>query len=370
MSISVVRCKDYSRKDVIESVRRIFCELGGIEKFVNPMERVLVKPNLLGAHPPQQAITTHPEVVRGVVRLIKEAGGVPLIGDSPSTLDIWNVYEKTGIRQIAEEENVELLDFNSYKVVEKSIDHPTIKKIYLSKYVEEVGAIINLPKLKTHSLTVFTCGVKNLYGFVPGLLKTEYHRYAATTKLFNKLLAEIFTILESKVRLTVVDGVVGMDGEGPASGRVRNFGILYGSDDVVEVDIFTAQLFNISPRRIELFRYCKRDFSYDTNEDIVREYKFRDTVLPARHIVNYIPEVFIKFLSPLVWLKPNISNSLCRLCKKCYDICPTKAIKMDGDRLVIDDRDCIKCFCCKEVCNYGAVSVKESLLLKIGRRLI
>jgi len=370
MGVFAVRCRNYNLKGITEAIRSIFFELGGIEKFVKPGEKVLIKPNLLGAHLPEEAVTTHPEVVRSVVRLVKEVGCTPLIGDSPSTLDTWNVYERTGMRRVADEENVELLDFNTYRVIEKKIIHPTIKKIYLSKYIEEVDAIINLPKLKTHSLTIFTCGIKNLYGFVPGLLKTEYHRYAATTNLFNKLLAEIFNILKGKVRLTVVDGIIGMDGEGPASGRVRNFGLLYGGDDVVKVDIFTARLFNISPRRIELFKYCKRDFGNEINEDIAEEYKFSDTLLPARHVVNYIPEVFIKIASPFVWFKPVINNLECRLCEKCYNICPSKAIERKGDRLLINERDCIRCFCCKEVCEYGAIWTRESLLLKIVRRLI
>jgi uncharacterized protein (DUF362 family) len=118
--VSLVRCADYDTARVFEAVKRAVDFIGGINNFVMPGMKVLVKPNLLSARAPEEAVDTHPEVVRAVVKLVKEAGGTPVIGDSPGgyhkNIDI--VLEKSGMKTMAQEEGVEIVRFTTSRFVD------------------------------------------------------------------------------------------------------------------------------------------------------------------------------------------------------------------------------------------------------------
>ena len=190
--VSFVKCETYTREEVFLAVKRAVDLCGGMGSFVKPGERILLKPNLLSAKEPERHITTHPEVVRALIRLVREAGATPLLGDSPggAIKGVARVWEKTGMKKLADEERVELVNFETIGSVEKEISHPRIRSIHVSKAVLNCDGIINIPKLKTHALMVFTGCVKNLYGIIPGLRKAEYHKLAPFPDEFGHLLGE------------------------------------------------------------------------------------------------------------------------------------------------------------------------------------
>ena len=163
--VSAYHCTNYDRNNVYNIVEKIVKSFGNISDIIKPDSKVLVKLNLLSAYTPEQAITTHPEIVRAVINIVKKAGAIPVIGDSPGNLTsgIKNVWNKTGMSQLAKEENVELVNFEACGCVEVSIQHPAIKQIYVTKAVKDCDYIINIPKLKTHTFMEFSCGVKNFY---------------------------------------------------------------------------------------------------------------------------------------------------------------------------------------------------------------
>jgi uncharacterized protein (DUF362 family) len=171
--VSLIKCTEYTQETVEKAIRRTFDLLGGIQSFVHPGEKILLKPKMLSAKPPERAITTHPEVVRADARLVKEAGATPIIGDSPggAIKGVERVWKETGMQKMAAEENIELVNFETAGAVEKQINHPVLSSIYLSKVVFEVDGIINIAKLKTHAFAVFTGAIKNFYGCIPGLRK-------------------------------------------------------------------------------------------------------------------------------------------------------------------------------------------------------
>jgi len=375
--ISILKCENYNYDLLYEKTNKAISLLGGIQKFIKPGERILVKPNLLGEHLPEEAVTTHPEIVRVMVRIIKSANATPIISDSPSVLNTENVYEKTGIKKIAQEEKVELINPENYLLMKFETGIDRIKEIYISKIAFDIDGIINVPKLKTHTLTTFTLGIKNLYGLIPGFIKSDYHKKAYNTKLFSELLCEIYRIVKPKIRLTFIDGIIGMDGNGPSNGRVRNFNLLLGSEDTVALDTFVYNLFNV--KEIPLLKYCKQKNLGETEIkkiEVLGEkiLPFKDVLLPKTHIVNFVPEIFVNLGSNFVWCKPKIINSKCKLCMKCYQICPTKTIKsknVSGKKsLYIDWDNCISCFCCNEVCPYNSIEIRESLILNIVRKFI
>ncbi|MFH2070073.1 MAG: DUF362 domain-containing protein [Elusimicrobiota bacterium] len=383
MKISLVKCPDYQPENLNMAIGSAVRLLGGLQEFVKPGERILIKPNILGSHSPEECVTTHPEFVRAVVRMVKDAGAIPVIGDGPSVLNGMEIFQKTGMAEIARQENVELVNLNDSPGRDFQSKRSKLKKIYITKYLDGIDGIISLPKFKTHSLTTITLAVKNLYGLVPGLLKTEYHKIAHSTALFSKILLDIFDIIRPKLRLSIIDGIQGMDGEGPANGRLRNFNFILAGDDAFALDIVGCELMGIDPKTIFTLRESKimlKDI--EIKGGAIGEFKIKDPAIPKTHIANYIPESLAGVLAKFVWSKPEIMVRECKLCMKCFDICPVKSIKKVQDaprdtpqdstgkiHLKVDWQNCISCFCCNEVCPHHSIEIRQSSLFRLAKKI-
>jgi len=379
--VLILKCENYQPNELKAKIEKIFSYF---PQAVKPNEKILIKPNLLSAHLPEETVTTHPEFVRVVAKVIKNIGAQPTIGDSPSGIEkVEKVWEITGMKKIAQEENIELVNFTHSSVREFSSQNFPGKKIYLTDAAFEVDGIISLPKLKTHGLTTFTTGIKNLYGLVPGMIKTDYHRLAYNSQLFAQLLSEILTVV--KPRLTITDGIVGMDGNGPVVGRIRNFGLILASDDVVALDTVVCEIIGLKKEFVPLLKFCEDKKLGETNLEKIEivgeklgDCKIRDFILPPTHLINYLPQSVASILSDFIWFRPGINQTKCELCLKCYESCPVKAIKLissanrgrkEKKYLWIDHKECINCFCCSEVCPYGAVETEQSIPMKLVRIL-
>ncbi len=376
--VSAYHCDDYDKDNVYNIVENIIKSFGNISDIIKPNTKILIKLNLLSAYTPDQAITTHPEIVRAVINIIKKAGAIPIMGDSPGNLThgIEYIWDKTGMLQLAKEENVELINFEACGCVEVSIQHPNIKQIYITKAIMDCDAIINLPKLKTHTFMGFTCGVKNFYGIIPGVRKAEYHKLAPTPKDFSYLLSEIYRMVKEKLLFTIVDGVYGLEGNGPSlSGQKRKYGIIAGSQDTVMLDTFILDKMGIKSRNNVLLKPLKEKKLGDTNlqnmiyvGDNVFEFNFGKTKLPVTKFLTLLPSWLARFITKyagrLFWVKPNIIESKCVGCLQCMKSCPVKAIVKDKDGVkpVIQKEKCIGCFCCHELCLHKAVEIKESFV--------
>ena len=177
--VSIIRCGDYDRARVFDAVKRATDLACSIKESVKPNMKVLVKPNLLSARPPEDAVDTHPEVVRAVVRLVKEAGGRVILGDSPAAgfgKNVLDVYEVSGMKKLAHEEGVDLVKFTSAKFVDG---------IPISRYVFDCDLVISVPKFKTHCITMITAAIKNTYGVVIGMHKAAAHSKAPREEAYT-----------------------------------------------------------------------------------------------------------------------------------------------------------------------------------------
>ena len=244
-SVSIVKCGNYDWQQVKVSVKKALGLLGGIESFIRPGSRVLVKPNLLMAKEPEAAITTHPQILRAVIVLLKEIGCKVIVGDGPSVWgnqieDVGQVYCVSGTAQVCKEESVELVEFSKRRMRDK---------FPLTTYLDECDFLVNLPKLKTHEFTLVSAAVKNLFGLVCGTYKTELHKNYFDARDFSKILAEI--LKEVRPALTIVDGVVALEGDGPAtSGRPKQLGLILAGADCVALDSLVAKIIGIEPRDV------------------------------------------------------------------------------------------------------------------------
>ena len=221
----------------------------GIDRAVRG--RVLIKPNLLLAARPEQAITTHPRVVRAVAEFVRDHGGQPVVADSPAVGKMARIYRRGAYREALEALEVPFLAFEG----ESDVDiGPPFGRIPLARQVLEADAVINLAKLKTHSQMTLTLGVKNTFGCVVGLKKSEWHMRAGIDKgFFARLIVQIHQAVGPLY--TLIDGVMGLEGHGPGkAGRPVTPGILIGSPSAHAADHAVCDLIGWPPGRLPTLR--------------------------------------------------------------------------------------------------------------------
>ncbi|MGE5561556.1 MAG: DUF362 domain-containing protein, partial [Chloroflexota bacterium] len=229
--VAVTRCSTYDQDVVDAALREAVDLLGGIERFVRPGQRVLLKANLLGKHRPEDAVTTHPAVIEAVTRLVQAAGGRVLIGDSPggsyTESALRALYDATGLDAVAERTGAEL-NYDTTEVIQPHPAGQLAKSFPVIKPITVADVIIPVSKLKTHGLTTFTGAVKVLFGVIPGLRKAEYHVRMPAVDDFAGILVDIAEMV--KPQLSIMDGIIGMDKAGPAAGRPRGVGPRFAAE--------------------------------------------------------------------------------------------------------------------------------------------
>ncbi len=364
--VSLARCRTYETLEVEAAVRRAVDAVGGIRAFIHPGERVLVKPNLLTDAAPEAGITTHPEVVRAVLRCIKAVTPHVVCGDAPSVWgkkrDVDRVYEISGMRRVCAEEGVEMVYFNT----------PRLRGRYpLTDWLDKCDRVVSVPKFKTHGYTVLTAGVKNCYGFVVGMNKMKIHGEFPRPQDLCRVFVEIYELC--RPHLTVCDGITAMQGEGPGSGgTLRPMELVAVSHDALALDIVLAQVMGLAPEdiptnRVAMQRAAVRGKPLDVTVcgAPLSSFVVKDFVLPRTTFLHRAPGWMLAVVKTLLRMRPVIDAGRCRVCGVCQKGCPGHAIANRDGRMVIDAQRCILCLCCQELCPHGAVSIKKSLFLRV-----
>ncbi len=366
--VAIVRCKSYDKDLLFKALNKGISLIGGIETIVKENSRVLIKPNLLSARRPEEAVTTHPEFVRAVIRMLKERNCDISVGDSPSGYGsnlVDNIYEVTGIKSVCSQENVNLVKFDEATVIDG---------IPIARHALKQDAVISLPKFKTHGITVITGAIKNMFGLVTGLTKVEFHKKFPSPDEFSRFIARFFSSV--KPTLSIVDGILAMDGEGPSGGRVRNLGLVVMGKDAVSVDSVLAGIANIDVKNVSSIVEAGRLNlgEADINNIEILGERLQDAVvkdfkLAGRSVLLSLPAPLMNVISGLVSFKPHINKKKCTRCNICLKSCPVDTIEERGGYLEIRHDKCINCLCCFEVCTFGAVSIKKSFLVGLISRI-
>jgi len=379
--VAVIPCEEYDAKAVYEAVEKGVALLGGWKSFVKPAEKILLKPNLLNRADPDRAVTTHPAVFESVILSLRDKGFPDLTyGDSPGHPgSVEKTAEACGIKEAADRLGVPLADFTRSQNVEY-IRGRTTRKFEISQGVLDSDSIINLCKMKTHQLERITGGVKNMFGCVYGMHKGAAHARYPDAESFAQMLVDLNLLL--KARLHIMDGIVAMEGNGPASGTPVKMGVILISEDPVALDATFCRLVDLDPASIPtvfyggifgLGKWKESDIEILGVEDLS---DYRNPKFDVSREKSYGGKWAYLDKLKILARKPVILKNRCIRCGACVQACPLedKAVyfpdrdmadsSSDGGKRevpVYDYKKCIRCYCCQEMCPEQAIIVKRKL---------
>lgn len=324
-------------------------------------KKVLVKPNVLRTAESAEAITTHPAVLRAVVTRLKSMNPAQLIvGDNPGVFTYGaneTAFAQTGLTEAAQ---------GHYRNIgaesrEVPFNHASKDRVSVSKAVLDADVIISLPKFKTHGLTVLSGAIKNSFGILPGAQKAQLHKLAGNPARFNELLVEVFRLRVPD--FFIVDGIVGMEGNGPASPDLRDVNLILASDNAVALDGVIARLMGVEePGQLRFLAKAHEaglgEYSLEATEIIGELRPIAGFKLPPMggEAIARAPQVQA-FIESRTLLRPKADPDKCTGCGACIDQCPASALAFDEELPKVDPDKCIVCFCCQEMCPEKAMQL-------------
>ena len=361
--VSAIKAKHYDLDELIPAVKKSLELIGGLNSVLKPGNKVFVKFNHLSPpSPPERGIVTHPIFVEAVLTLLKEVGVEITVGD-----DIEEGNEDgfiiSGFREMCDRQGVKLVNLRETGFVEKSCNGKILKNLYIAKDVIEADVIISIPKFKTHSLTTFTGGIKNLFGVIPVGLRRRFHGDYFKLEDFSQILVDIYAMVKPQV--TIMDGVIAMEGEGPGSGKLRNLGLILASKDVVALDAVAGGIIGLKPDDVLTTRDAgerglgisdlKKIKIVGEKFDTLVVDNFKLPTIVSHMAMKMAPHGVVKYILNQISPRPRVKKKNCTACIKCVEACPTGAATMLGETAVINDQLCIRCMCCHEVCRFSAI---------------
>ncbi|MFQ5808222.1 MAG: DUF362 domain-containing protein [Armatimonadota bacterium] len=361
--VAVRDCPHY--EGAADAIAGALADIGKLHVFDG--KRVLLKVNLMRGTPPEQAKTTHPEFVRGMIRVVKEQGGTPLVGESSGIVGFGDeACEASGLGEAVRDEGAEWVNFDAQDMRLVQVDGRELRSLYLPAVLWECDVLVTLPKLKTHTLTTFTGAIKNQVGLLPGGSKCAIHRTASTVARLAEAVVDLNVAVP--FHLGVMDGVVGLEGGGSVKGEPVASGIVAASADLAALDAVCSALVGIAPDEVPTTVAAEaRGIGRGRLEDI--EVIGRDPTQPVASFARPGPEPkrnplvakgIYRMRQQALW--PVATHAECTQCGTCADVCPVDAVTVDPWPTVA--RSCIYCFACRERCPTGAMKLSCKWYLK------
>lgn len=373
INVSITACGDYSPEHLDAALAAVLEPLGGLD-WVQSGMTIAIKTNLVSRMSPESAAVTHPEAVAALTRMLVSRGAHVIVGDSPggpyTATWVHSVYHGAGIAAVERAGGELNEDFETEEV--RFPEGKTAKSFSYTSWLKKADAIIDFAKLKTHGMAGMTCAVKNFFGSIPGTRKPEMHYLYPNTPDFCSMLVDL--ALYNAPRLTIVDAVDCMEGNGPTQGEPRHMGSILAADTPFNADLVCAHLIGMeaadAPTVAESISrgLCPADWhdlaiSGDPDEFALPDFKR----LPVGGKIDFRTKIPIvsAFMRRGFGTGPKVDKAKCVGCGKCAEVCPAKAAHVVNGKAQIDAKKCIRCFCCQEFCPKGAVCVHRPLLARL-----
>lgn len=368
-TVILKKCTTYDDTVIQKEIDDIFSLLGGIDNLIKENDKVFIKLNCLGPFAPEKGITTHPAILRAVIKKVKEKTNNIIVGDNPAIRDIIYTMKKCSLYDVCVEENVSFFNPKNEVIITNS-NPSTYKEFLVSKDMVEADVLINLPKLKTHSLAYMTCAEKNFFGLIYGLNKSAWHTKASNPLDFGEAINDLFgAFLEKykyKTLIHILDGIIGLEGEGPStSGIMKKADVILASVDAVSLDEVACHICSLDPNKLYITRIAaERGYGEGNINNIkilgnkLEDFKDLSFLPPKDSLTNVGLRILrIKMLCNLLLEHPKLNSSVCIKCGECAKICPQNAMTIvKGKVPSLKSKKCIRCWCCLEVCPQNALT--------------
>jgi len=373
-AVSLAPCPDYEFDKIFPALEACLEPFGGMDQIIPAGAKVLIKINLLNDYPLEYATVTHPLVTKAVIRMVKNAKAIPIVGEQSGPAEkgmTLRAFKNSGTLDVCLQEGVGISAFNEKGY--ESVDCPSnkhLKTLFLAKDVLESDFVIGIAKVKTHIQTLFTGTIKNYFGCIP----LKYRKIAHSLGRYDPVCEAIVDIFHAvQPTFTFLDGIIGMEGKGPTNGNPKKLGVLLAARDHVACDTIAMQMIGISPERYHVLT--------DAHSRGLGENRFEKITLfngplnryhtsfepPPRFLLNppgFLAKITTRLFFEKVWIDPE----LCRNCGICVKSCPAEAITIDKHAM-IDYTRCLECLCCMELCPHEAVDEKTSAIIKPLRKI-
>lgn len=367
--VSLLTCKSYAPTLLDAVIERHFQALDPQNALIQQGTRVLIKPNLLMRRTPDEATTTHPAFIASLVRAVKKRGGKVTIADSPggpyTRAALRGIYAATGMGDMAEREQVTLNETTD--AVERVNENGVrCHSFQIIRPVAEADVVISAAKLKTHAMTGYSGVVKNLFGSIPGLAKPEFHYRFPDKKDFGHMLVDLCETI--RPTFSFIDGIVGMEGNGPSGGQPKAAGITGAALNPHALDLVMARIIGFSATEVPTLsaaierKLCPAEIGAlevtgERVETLLTPFEKPDSASLDFMETIHMPAFLRKPLKRLFTPRPVIMRSACIGCGKCAESCPRHVITIRDKKAQIAYAHCIHCFCCHEMCPVKAIRI-------------
>lgn len=212
---------------------------------------ILLKPNLV-EFDPNGAINTHPALVEAAITAFKRSGARDVIvAEGPGhRRDNEYLLRASGLYAVMKEHGIRYVDLNcdDVQLTKLRSRFTRFNELYLPKTLFKVDLVVSMPKLKTHHWAGVTLSLKNMFGVIPGSIY-GWPKNALHWAGIHGSVLDINSSLPVP-QFAIVDGIIGMEGNGPIQGQAKNSGVLIFGNDLVAVDATAARVMKIEPRKV------------------------------------------------------------------------------------------------------------------------